>query len=231
MYDLERQEEILTILSKSGSVSVARLARLLFVSQPTVRRDLTALEGRGLVSRTHGGAVLRDTSEREIPLLYREDQNNTAKRAIAEKAVSFVKNGSVIFLDASSTVSYLVPLFERFEDLVAVTNSPKTAMRLGERGIKCYSTGGLLLARSVAFVGSEAERFVSGINADLFFFSSRGYTEGECITDSSAEEASLRRAMLKNAERSIYLADSTKKNQKYMYNICRVADVDEVINE
>jgi DeoR/GlpR family transcriptional regulator of sugar metabolism len=104
-------------------------------------------------------------------------------------------------------------------------------MRLGERGIKSYSTGGLLLMRSVAYVGSEAERFVSGINADLFFFSSRGYSEDGCITDSSAEEASLRRAMLKNAERSIYLADSTKKNQKYMYNICRVADVDEVINE
>lgn len=231
MYDLERQEEILNILSKSGSVSVARLASLLFVSQPTVRRDLTALEGRGLVSRTHGGAVLRDTSEREIPLLFREDQNNAAKRAIAEKAIAHVKNGCVIFLDASSTVSYLVPLLERFEDIIVVTNSPKTSMSLGERGIKSYSTGGLLLMRSVAYVGSEAERFVSGINADLFFFSSRGYSEDVCITDSSAEEASLRRAMLKNAERSIYLADSTKKNQKYMYNICRVADVDEVINE
>lgn len=231
MYDLERQEKILNILSKSGSVSVARLARELFVSQPTVRRDLSALAERGVISRTHGGAVLRDTSEREIPLMFREDQNNAAKRKIAEKAIEHVKNGSVIFLDASTTVSYLIPLLERFEDLVVVTNSPKTSMCLGERGIKNYSTGGLLLMHSVAYVGSEAERFVAGINADLFFFSSRGYLEEGSITDSSAEEASLRRAMLKNAEKAIYLADSTKRGQKYMYNICDVADVDAVINE
>lgn len=231
MYDLERQEKILNILSKGGSASVARLARELFVSMPTVRRDLSALEARGVISRTHGGAVLRDTSEREIPLLFREDQNNQAKRKIAEKAIEHVKNGSVIFLDASSTVSYLVPLFERFEDLVVVTNSPKTSMRLGERGIKNYSTGGLLLMHSVAYVGSEAERFVSGINADLFFFSSRGYVEGGSVTDSSAEEASLRRAMLANAEKSIYLADSSKCGQRYMYNICRLADVDAIVHE
>ena len=82
MYDLERQKEILSILGKNGSVSVSRLASLLFVSQPTVRRDLSALEAQGLISRTHGGAVLRDTSEREIPLLFREDQNNAAKKKI-----------------------------------------------------------------------------------------------------------------------------------------------------
>ena len=183
MYDVERRKKILDLLAKNKSMSVARLASLLFVSPPTVRRDLAALSEEGLVARTHGGAVLRDTSEKEIPLPFREEQNDRAKRVIAERARAYITDGSVIFLDASSTVLYLVPHLEGFRDLVVITNSPKTSLRLAEYGVRSYSTGGLMLLHSVAYVGSEAERFVSGINADLFFFSSRGYTEDGRITD------------------------------------------------
>lgn len=231
MYDLERQNKILEILHKNSSVSVAKLSELLFVSQPTVRRDLTILEEQGTVMRTHGGAVLRNTENREIPLMWREGQNNLSKKAIAEKASALLGNGNVIFMDASSTVSYLVPHLEKFKDIIVVTNSPKTSMKLGELGIKNYCTGGLMLVHSVAYVGSEAERFISNINADIFFFSSRGYTEEGMITDSSVEEASVRQAMLKNSEKAYYLADSTKKGKKYMYNICSLDDVDGVIGD
>ena len=231
MYDIERQKTILAILSKNQSVSVTRLAQTLFVSPPTVRRDLDVLEEAGLIARTHGGAVLRNTPEREIPLLFREDQNNAAKCRIAERAAAYVKAGDVIFLDASSTVSYLVPHLEKIADITVITNSPKTSMRLAECGIKNYSTGGAMLLRSVAFVGPEAERFVAGINADVFFFSSRGYSEDGYITDSSPEEASLRRAMLARSQSAVYLADSTKRNKKYMYNICCLHDVVAHIDE
>ena len=231
MYDLERQNLIIEILKKNKSVSVSKLSELLYVSQPTVRRDLTVLEEQGAVTRTHGGAVLRNTENREIPLMLRESQNNSAKKIIAEKACSFIGNGSVIFMDASSTVSYLVPHLEKFKDIIVVTNSPKTSMKLGEIGIKNYCTGGLMLMHSVAYVGSEAERFISSINADLFFFSSRGYTEGGMITDSSPEEASVRLAMMKNSKACYYLADSSKKGKKYMYNICHVDDVDGIIED
>ena len=231
MYDIERQKTILEILSKNQSISVSRLAEMLYVSRPTVRRDLDVLEEAGLIARTHGGAVLRNTPEREIPLLFREDQNNAAKCRIAERAAIYVKAGDVIFLDASSTVSYLIPHLEKIADITVITNSPKTSMRLAECGIKNYSTGGAMLLRSVAFVGPEAERFVSGINADIFFFSSRGYTKDGFITDSSPEEASLRRAMLGQSEKSVYLADTTKQDQKYMYNICRLHDIVAHIDE
>lgn len=231
MYDLERQNLIVEILKKNKSVSVAKLSELLFVSQPTVRRDLTVLEEQGVIARTHGGAVLRDTEDREIPLMFRESQNNTAKKIIAEKAAKLIGNGNTIFMDASSTVSYLVPHLEKFKDIIVVTNSPKTSMKLGEIGIKNYCTGGLLLMHSVAYVGGDAERFVQRINADLFFFSSRGYVEKGMITDSSLEEASVRQIMKQNAEKSFYLCDSSKKDKKYMFNICHTDDVDGVIGD
>ena len=103
-------------------------------------------------------------------------------------------------------------------------------MLLGERNIKNYCTGGLLLRHSIAYVGSEAEKFVSNINADLFFFSSRGYTEDGMITDSSEREVVMKKAMLQNAEESFYLCDSSKKNQKFAFNVCATKDVN-VIDE
>ena len=128
-------------------------------------------------------------------------------------------------MDASSTVSYIIPHLKSFTDIIVVTNSPKISLKLGEERIKNYCAGGLFLQHSIAYIGSEAEAFVSHFNADIFFFSSRGYTEDGFITDSSAEEACVKKAMLKNAAKSFYLCDSSKKNQKYMYNICATNEV------
>lgn len=181
--------------------------------------------------RTHGGVILRKTAESEIPLMLREDQNQISKKRIAQKAAEYVKNGDVIFLDASSTAAYLVPFLENLSDIVVMTNSPKTSIKLGEKNIKNYCTGGLLLPHSVAYVGNAVGEFAANINADVFFFSSRGYTEDGFITDSSIEEATAKRVMMKNAQRVYYLSDSTKKNKKYIYNICSVKDVDGIITE
>ena len=231
MYNLERQEQIIRTLEEKKSISVQKLSELLFVSQPTVRRDLDILARQGKVQRTHGGVVLRKASDTEIPLMFREDQNNAAKAAIAQKAALLIHDGDVIFLDASSTVSYLVPHLKKFRDLLVVTNSPKTSMRLGEENIKNYCTGGLLLAHSIAYVGSETEKFISGINADVFFFSSRGYTEDGRITDSSESEVAAKKAMLQNAQKSYYLCDTSKRGKKFAFNVCSTKELAGIIDE
>ena len=231
MYNLERQTEILNILEKNKSISVEKLAKFLYVSAPTVRRDLTILQRQGKVIRTHGGVILRQTAEKEIPLIFREEQNHKSKQIIAEKASKFINNGDVIFLDASSTAAHLIPHLKKFNDIIVITNSPKTSLKLGEENIKNYCTGGLLLSHSIAYVGSEAEQFISNINADVFFFSSRGYTQSGNITASSAEEAAIKKAMMKNAEKVYYLCDKSKQNKKYMYNICTKKDIEMIISD
>lgn len=231
MYNLERQAEILNILSEHKSISVAKLSKLLFVSAPTIRRDLTLLEQQGKVLRTHGGVIIRQTPECEIPLMLREDQNNISKEIIAKKAVEYLNDGDIIFLDASSTVAHMIPYLKNFKDIIVITNSPKTSIKLGEENVKNYCTGGLLLLHSIAYVGNDTERFISNINANIFFFSSRGYLEDGYITDSSIEEASIKKAMMRNSDKTFYLCDNSKKNTKYMYNICHTNDVTAIIND
>ncbi len=231
MYNNERQERILHILQKENNISINKLAELLFVSLPTVRRDLQTLTENGKIIRKYGRVELRTLSDNEVPLILRESMNNTSKIAIAQKAAELINNGDVIFLDSSSTVSYLIPHLEKLHDIIVVTPSPKTSILLGQKNIKHYCTGGRLLANSLTYVGSKTEHFFSDFNADICFFSSRGYMENGMISDSFELEVDVKKAMIKNSEKSYYLCDTSKKNQKYAFNICSVNEVDGIINE
>lgn len=225
MFYTQRHEAILSLLQKQSPMSVHALAKALFVSEPTIRRDLQLLEQQGKIKRTFGGALPCETVNREIPLVLRERENRQAKDIIAKQAASYIKDGDVIFLDASSTVCHIIPYLAKYEELTVITNSPKTSLLLAERKIKSFCTGGLLLANSIAYVGEHAQRFISGFYADLFFFSSRGVTDTGMITDSSIEETELRRSMLDNAAKSIFLCDGDKIGHQYMVKLCPLSRI------
>ena len=164
-------------------------------------------------------------------MLYRSSQRIPEKMEIARKASKHIKDGMLIFLDASSSAAQIVPCLEGFKDLTVVTNSPTTSMKLGELNIRNYCTGGLLLRHSIAYVGSGAEDFLNRFTADIVFFSCRGLSADGILSDSMEEEVQIRRIMLKNAKKKVLLCDRSKYGQEYPYRLCRAGDVDEVVTE
>lgn len=225
MYGTQRQEEILAVLRSYGTVSVSRLARELYASEATIRRDLSDLEQQGLLRRVHGGAVLLGGGEQEIPLYLRERERHLEKSKIAQQAASYVRNGATILLDASSTVLHMVPLLARFSDLTVITNSPKTSLALAEYHIKNYCTGGLLLDNSLAYVGSRAERAIREIRADMLFFSCRGLGLDGRLSDSALDETSIRQVMLEHSQLHYCLCDSSKLGKDYLHTLCRAQEL------
>ena len=79
MLTVERQGELLEILKREKSATVAGLSKKLFASEATVRRDLAALEAQGYLKRVHGGAVIGGAPDREIPYAVRESVQERAK--------------------------------------------------------------------------------------------------------------------------------------------------------
>ena len=209
-----------------------KLSELVYASESTIRRDLTELEKSGKIRRTFGGAVLEETLTKEVPLLLRQNQNSQIKQQIAKRAAEYIKNGQVIFMDASSTVAHLIPYMSQFKDLTVITNSPQTSIELGKANIRNFCTGGFLLENSIAYVGQHAENFLRRIRADIMFFSTRGYQPetGE-ITDSSIEESELREVMLRQAKKKVFLCDSSKFGKGYLYNLCNREDIDVMISD
>ena len=231
MYEFDRLPEILNVLTQSKSASVRMLAKQLYVSEATVRRDLNALEKQGLVRRVFGGVVLIEGDQEEIPFYARLAQGDEYKEGIALEAIERIKNGDVLMLDASSTVSRMIRHLKRFQRLTIITNSGITMSGLQELDAKIIITGGLMMRNSQGFVGNYAEAMVRNFNADLFFFSCGGISADGKVSDLISEETSIRRVMIHHSRRRILLCDSSKFGHECCYNLCTVDDVDEIISD
>lgn len=231
MYYSERLEQIVEILKSKNNASVHYLAKKLFVSEPTIRRDLHVLESEGKIKRTYGGAVLSELLNVEVPYSCRSREDASEKDFIARLAVKHIKDGQVLFLDASTTVQTIVKYLTPFHNLTVVTNSPKTSLMLAERQIRSFSTGGLLLENSIAYVGSMAERFIKNFNADILFLSCRGISDDGVLSDSSVEESEIRRVMMAHAKKKIFLCVSGKVGKEYMYKLADADELDEIISD
>lgn len=229
MLDIERQKQILSFLKENSGVKVSQLAKTFFVSEPTIRRDLNELEKQGKVKRTFGGVVLIDIQSKEIPLLLRAGENIPEKKLLAQKAVEHLHDGNIVFFDASSTVLQMIPLLSpAFKNITAVTNGMQTALELAKLNITTYCTGGKLLNTSGAFAGNDTDNYLRNVNADVMFASCRGFTDG-ILSDSSIEEAYVRKIMIAQSRRSYFLIDSSKTGKKFFHTIASEHNVTSVI--
>lgn len=229
MYTIERQKQILSVLETNSNVSVHKLAKLLFTSESTIRRDLTELERQGKVRRTFGGAVLSEDQTKEVPLTLRQNRNLKEKKELAAKAISKIREGSILFFDASSTILQLVPHLSKFRNITVITNGPVTSMELAKLQIQTYCTGGKLLPDSLAYVGADAENFLRNINADAMFASCRGLSDDGLLTDSSLEESHIRKIMIQQSKKQYFILDSEKLHTTYFYTIAKSDQVTEII--
>lgn len=230
---IEREKQILEILIKEKAVSVKDLARALYISEPSVRRDLQSLERQNLIKRTHGGAVLEETalSKNRIPFLIREYEQSSEKIRIAQKALHLIHDNDVIFLDASTSCYYLIPFLASKRNITVVTNGVKALSKLAEYDINTISTGGNLVNSCLALVGEEAYKTIETINADVAFFSCRGVSEDGYLTDISPEENNARKRMIKRAKRAYLLAASEKFGKTYFHNLCHKDEIDGIISD
>lgn len=228
----ERQRRILEELEKKPDITVRELAKLLYVSEPTIRRDFTELDSKGIITKVYGGAILnRGAADREIPFFFRQQENSPVKTRMGAKAIQMVKDGMVVMLDGSTSAFHLVPYLAQKKDLIVVTSGAKTAVALAEANIRTYCTGGQMLIHSFSYVGEQAESFVRNINADILFFSCHGLSENGYMTDLAIEEANLRKVMFQYSREKILLCDSSKFNHTCFYNIGHISQIDDIISE
>ena len=230
MLQLERQQDILRLLSEQKSMTVKELCAALYASPATIRRDLADMERAGQLRRSFGGAVLTENYPDQMPLAVRACDHIAEKKRICAKAVQWIQPGETIFIDASSTTYFLIPHLREIPELTVITNNPNVNIALAQHNVRSFCTGGEMLNGSIALVGSEAERFVRGVHAHAVFFSARGVCDG-AISDSSAGERNVKLAMLEHATRNYFLCDTSKYGQIYPYLITKTDEIDMVLDE
>ena len=228
----ERQRLIIEELKADPHIGVKELSKKLFVSEPTIRRDLTELHNRGIITKIYGGAIINTTAAyREVPFFLRENEKSIAKSEMGRRAAAMIEDGMVIMLDGSTSAYHIVPFLSRFKNLTVITSGAKTAVALAESNIRTFCTGGQMIIHSFSYVGKQAEDFVRSVNADILFFSCHGLDGMGRMTDNAIEEADIRRVMFEHSARKILLCDSSKLGKTYFYNMGNVADMDGVISD
>src|SRR3954451_8765818 len=224
-----RRREIAERLRANGAVTVAEVEQRFGVSPMTARRDLAELERRGVVRRTHGGAVLPTISAHEDSFARRLEVDADDKTRLAHAAVELLTPRETIFLDSSTTTYYVARrLVETGLAATVLTNSlpvMELLFKEGGPGLEVIGIGGTLRRLTRSFVGPFAVRTVQGHFADRLFFSVKGVAQNGMLTDADSLEAELKRTMIEQAGYSVLLIDQSKLSVRGLSVIAPIGEV------
>lgn len=224
------REELYIKLLAERAHTVTELAEKLFVSEPTVRRDIVSLKEKELVECRRGVVTIKSKyADQRVPLFIRDTEFTEAKREIAQKAMQHVKDGCAVMLDASTTAYHLLAPLAAYKNILLITNGAKTALEAVALGIKTICTGGEITQESYSYVGPDAENLLRRYHADVAFFSCRGLTADGLATDSSILENAMRQIMIQNARKSFLLCDKSKFGQTFLHTLCQTDALNGVI--
>ena len=227
----ERQARIAGLVAERGRVRTSRLTEELEVSEPTVRKDLSALERRGLLKRTHGGAVaVRPPLEGEFS--GRAGRNAQAKRLIAEACLEEIGEGDAVFLDNGTTcVQIARVLGESGRRATVLTDAPAVAEVLTDApAVTHVLLGGQLRKISGCLTGPLALENLNRFAVDVAFIGVSGITDSR-VTVSELGEAQLKAAAASRAGRAVLPVDRTKVGVTDSARVCGPEDVDVVVTD
>ncbi|MER3387342.1 DeoR/GlpR family DNA-binding transcription regulator [Microcella pacifica] len=228
-----RRQLVLERLGETGAaLTVDELSALFGVSVATVRRDLEKLDRAGLVTRTHGGAIV-GSLRAEKTIREREDRNAAGKEAVARAAAAMVTPSSTVFLDAGTTTARLIRHLSNTEGLTIVTNGLNSVNALveAESSAKLIVVGGLLRSVNQALLGPLATSSIQSMFADFAFIGADCVHPLLGISSRSAEQNELKALMMKRSRRPVILADSSKIGADWSSHWLAIKDSCELITD
>jgi len=208
-----RQARISQKLSSQGSVSVAMLSRELNTSEVTIRKDLAAMEEKGLLRRVSGGAVQIWQSDTEDALFQHvpKVKNLGLKHSVAKEAAAFIEDGDSVIITSGAT-PHLTSLYAHArKDLKIVTDSFYVASDLCRRqDYQVILLGGELHTGSYFVHGRDAVRQASRYMADKAILTMDGVDPKAGLTTLRVEGADTLKSILERARFRVIVADITK---------------------
>jgi DeoR/GlpR family transcriptional regulator of sugar metabolism len=230
----QRHEVIVAEVRRRGSVRVTELASLLGVSDMTVRRDLSQLDGDGVLVKIHGGALAAEEHSTHEPGFEAKSLRNMAeKHAIAMLAAQRAHRGNAIGITAGTTTWQLAYHLVDIAELTVVTNSVRVADVLHQhrRPDRTVVLTGGVRTPSDALVGPVALQALRSLHLDTVFMGVHGMSTSAGFTTPNLMEAETNRAFIASTQHLVVLADHTKWNVTGLCSIAELRDADEIISD
>lgn len=213
---------IVQIVNETGAASVKELSVRFAITEDSIRKDLTALQKKGLIKKTYGGALKLDEDSQERYVSQRKGKYLPDKQKIAKKALHIMKDGDLIFLDISTTSIEIAKLLKTSGlSLTVVTNMVEVMLIMaGDTYNRLIFIGGTFSEGKDGFVGSLTNREIAQYRFDKAFIGVVGIDrkQGSAMTY-SLEDAMTKDAVIHNSRAAYLLLESRKlkKHGNYVY--------------
>lgn len=229
MFSIERQHLIKELVMQNNSVQVNELAIEFNVSESTIRRDLKEMELKGLVSRTHGGAMTVSRMNYEMSFREKEIENSDEKRRIGEIGAALIQDGESIILDSGTTTLEIAKRIIA-KNITVITNSIDIALEVSDKeNIELIVAGGSLRHTTRAMVGRLTENVFENFKVDKAFIGVNGVSIKAGFTTPNFIESQSKKAMIEAANETIIVADISKFNKVCFSKICDFKGVTSII--
>jgi DeoR family transcriptional regulator, fructose operon transcriptional repressor len=214
---LQGRNSIVGPLEKQKNLRADRLANRFEVRETRIRRPLVALDKKG--SRHSDGN--EETYSFQSRLVQARREN-----AIAQLALNYITEGLTILLDCgSTTLSLARALRGNFQSLCVITNSIPAALELSKTNYKILLTGGEVGDSNLALSGSAAIKTLKRYHADRAFLGTSGITVAHGYSTGDPLEAQVKQAMIRSADETYVLADSSKFGHAYLESFASLSAI------
>ena len=226
----ERKQRILDMLRSDGMVKVSDLSRIFAVSEVTVRNYLADMESKGLLSRTHGGAISSYKPYCSMNFNQRFETNRSDKDLIAKKISKMIEPEDTVMLNAGTTTLLVFRNLPADYKLNIVTNSISIALEASSNpNFNVILVGGTINAKYQFTFGEDAVEQIKKYHADKLILSVDGIDCNNGFSTYYSEEASVDRAMIEQSDICMIAADKSKLRRNAFVKVCGLSVADFII--
>lgn len=219
----DRQKFITELVQRHGQVTVENLANQLNVSRETIRRDLAAMDQKGVLRKHHGGARSSKDAVHvnlEGSFAVRMAENVDQKHIIGQRAAALFRDGDVLFVDSGSTTAVFAEYLGRLRGIRVITNSLLVAETMGNsrNGHRITLLGGDFEPDGKETLGPLVLEQINQIHAEHLVLTVGGVHPGG-VRDFDIRETEVARAMIKNSAQVTIVADHTKLTSGGIFDV------------
>lgn len=233
----ERLRRIMETIYDKKSVVVSELAKTYGKSAGSIRLDLAELEKRGLISRTHGGAILADNSTEDLVLTkklleLRVEANKEEKQRIGKATVDLIQDGDSIMIDGGTTAYLVAKNLHAKRGLTIITTSMHLFPVLWEiPDATIYLTGGLVHRGFEDTYGEIALESISKFKPDHTIIGIDGISVEHGLTTTEPLMAMIKRQMVSVSKDLIIVADSSKFGKVCLLSVTNVKNAQAIVTD
>lgn len=232
MFAEERRNSILSKVKTFGRVLAKDLAEEYQVSIDTIRRDLSFMEEKGLIKRTHGGAIsLPKVRRLPVENKIRYSEGTLHQNAVAKLASNFIEAGDTVYIGGASIHYIFLKYLPRDKEYTIVTNSLTIAEKLKEfDNIETYIVCGKVKSPE-GMVDAFAVEFIKNLRIDTAFLTGGGISAEHGLSSSTPEGAIFQRTVASISHKRICLANFDKVGAEYFTKTVNLRDIDILITD